>query len=99
MERMDRSGSWCALRPDRAFLAYGFYFGELSFDFCDRIVNDIHGVITLGEEERTATFWEVFRAFDEGEYYHRDNPDEDPVEVYTKPQIAQVVSKPRGWDV
>jgi hypothetical protein len=30
-------------------------------------------------------------AFDEGEYYHNNNRDEDPIEVYTRPMIARIV--------
>ena len=33
-------------------------------------------------------FWQVYLAFDEGEYYHGDNRDEDPVEAYTRPLVA-----------
>ena len=36
-------------------------------------------------------FGKVYFAFDEGEYYHGNNRDEDPLEVYTRPRIARVV--------
>lgn len=75
------------------FLARGFHIGELPFDFCDRIVNDIHGVITFAGEFRPEIYWKTYLAFDEGEYYHNDHPEEDPVELYTKPQIACIVAK------
>jgi hypothetical protein len=73
------------------YLARGFYDLELTFTFCDAIVTDIHGVITGANEERPDLFWSVFLVFDEGEYYHKNNRDEDPVEVYTRPQIAQII--------
>ena len=74
------------------YLARGFNSSELSFEFCDAIVNDVHGVITFADEERPDLFWKVYLAFDEGEYYHGGNREQDPVEVYTRPQIAQIVS-------
>jgi hypothetical protein len=74
------------------YLARGFNCSELSFEFCDAIVNDLHGVITFADEPRPDLFWKVYLAFDEGEYYHGNNREQDPVEVYTRPQIAQIVS-------
>jgi hypothetical protein len=77
-------------------VACGFHKNELDFTLCDAIVNDLHGVITLSDESRPALFWRVFLAFDEGEYYHDNNRDEDPKEVYTRPQIATIVDDFRG---
>ena len=73
-------------------LARGFNCSELSFKFCDAIVNDVHRVITFADEDRPDLFWRVYLAFDEGEYYHRENREQDPVAEYTRPQIAQIVS-------
>lgn len=72
------------------YLARGFNCSELSFEFCDAIANDVHGVITFADEDRPDLFWKVYLAFDEGENYHGDNREQDPVEVYTRPQIAIV---------
>jgi hypothetical protein len=74
-------------------LARGFHNGELPFDLCDRIVNDILVVITYADECRPEIYWETFLAFDAGEYYHDNNREEDPVEAYTKPRIACIVAK------
>lgn len=73
-------------------LALGFHNSELTFTFCDAIVNDIHRIITFAGEDRPDLFWKVFLAFDNGEYRHRDNPDADSVAVYTQPMIAQIVA-------
>ncbi|MGI9074437.1 MAG: hypothetical protein ACR2JB_24695 [Bryobacteraceae bacterium] len=70
------------------YLPSCFHSSELDFESCDAIVNDIHGVITFADESRPDLFWAVYLAFDEGEYYHRDQLGEDPVEVYTRPMIA-----------
>jgi hypothetical protein len=74
------------------YLARGFHSSELPFAFCDAVVNDISGVITSADENRPELFWEVYLAFDEGEYYHNNKRDEDPVEVYTRPRIARIVA-------
>ena len=74
------------------YLAQGFNNSTLPFEFCDAIVNDIHAAITFADEDRPDLFWGVYLAFDEGEYYHGNNRDEDPVEVYTRPMIARIVS-------
>jgi hypothetical protein len=76
-------------------LARGFHASELTFAFCDAVVNDLHGVITFANELRPGLFWEVFLAFDEGEYYHGNNRDEDPAEIYTRPLIAHIINAAR----
>ena len=71
-----------------ARLAFGFHASEVSFSFCDAVVNDIHAVISLCNENRPNLFWEVFLAFDAGEFYPASDRDRDPVDTYTRPQIA-----------
>jgi hypothetical protein len=73
------------------FLARGFHASELTFAFCDAVINDLFGVITSTNEYRSDFFWAVYLAFDEGEYYHGNNRDEDPEEVYTRPMISCVL--------
>jgi hypothetical protein len=75
------------------YLARGFYRSKLEFTFCDGIVNDVHAVITKADERRPELFWEVFLAFDAGEFYRNNDRSRDPVEVYTRPLIAKVVEK------
>ena len=72
-------------------VARGYHENDLDFTLCDAIVNQIHAVIISSDESRPSLFWRVFDAFDEGEYYHDDDRDEDPEEVYTRPQIARIV--------
>ena len=75
------------------YLARGFHSSELTFDFCYWIANDLFGIITSGaESDWSEGFYEVYCAFDEGEYNHRGNPDEDPIEVNTRPSIARIVA-------
>ncbi|MGC8549270.1 MAG: hypothetical protein ACP5M4_06175 [Acidobacteriaceae bacterium] len=77
-------------------LALGFNTSELSFEFCDAVVNDLSVTVTSTSGPRPQLFWEVYSAFDEGEYYHGNNRDEDPVEVYTRPMVARIAEKNHG---
>jgi hypothetical protein len=101
---VSRWSEWTALDRGKLydqialFLACGFHNGGLPFDFCDRVVNDIHAVIINADEFRPEIYWETYLAFDEGEYYHNNNREEDPVELYTKPQIARIVAKHGNFD-
>ncbi len=72
-------------------LALGFNASELSFEFCDAVVNDLFGPVTNTSGPRPQLFWDVYSAFDEGEFYHDNNRNEDPVERYTRPTIARIV--------
>ena len=52
-------------------LARGFHASELTFEFCDAVMNGIHDHIANADERRPELFWNVCVAFDEGEY-HRE---------------------------
>ena len=75
-------------------LAEGFQQGRYTFDFCDPVVNVLIGsldVYHFGDESWPKFLWEVYLAFDAGEYYR--HPDEDPVETYARPRIAELVAQ------
>ncbi len=77
-------------------LAEGFHRRELTFEFCDAVMNDVFSVAVAAIDEWgewKETFWSVYLAFDEGEYCHNQNHAEDPVETYTRPMIAEIVAK------
>lgn len=85
-------GSRSLLYDQIAFcLACSFNAAELTFDFCDLVINDLCGAIDLVTERPPDLFWKIYLAFDEGEYYHGNNREEDPVEVYTRPMIASII--------
>jgi hypothetical protein len=72
-------------------LATGFQSKAFDFGFCDQIVNELHNVITVQNENRPELFWDVYLAFDAGEYYHDNDRSIDPVEAFTRPRIAEIV--------
>jgi len=81
-----------------AELAAGFGDSRLSYDLCDAVVNALFAWITTDKDHRTipASFWEVFNAFDEGEYRHPGDADDvDPSEKYTRTQIRDFLSRTR----
>jgi hypothetical protein len=90
----DLLGESRAVLYDRiaTYLARGFNNLELPFGFCDAVVNGIFAVSISAYEGQPKLFWEVYLAFDEGEYYHDDKRDEDPVELYTRPEISRIVT-------
>jgi hypothetical protein len=74
-------------------LAFGFHNDSFDFGFCDQVVNDLHAVISVQNEDRPELFWNVFLAFDAGEFYPNRDRSVDPVEAFTRPQIAEIVRK------
>jgi hypothetical protein len=77
-------------------LAHGYHERQFSFTFCDAIVNDIFRMRIDTKQpglEEPELFWNVFLAFDEGEYFHSENLDDDPEEEHTRPMIADIVAK------
>jgi hypothetical protein len=68
-------------------LAFGFNSNALDFGFCDQVLNELHAI---RDEVRSELFWSIFLAFDAGEFYHDGNRSIDPVEAYTRPEIAQI---------
>jgi hypothetical protein len=87
VERWVAASGWSRSRlfdEIAARLALGFNGSELSFEFCDAVVNDLFGPVTNTSGLRPMVFWEVNSAFDEGEYYHDNNREEDSVDLYTR---------------
>jgi roadblock/LC7 domain-containing protein len=57
--------------------------------FCDYVADNM---MPLSEWNLTDFAWSVFLAFDNGEFYHReDSRDADPVEKYTRPLSRQAL--------
>jgi hypothetical protein len=63
------------------YLAHAFHEQRFPFIFCDAIVNDIAGMIFSSQQELPDLFWDVFLAFDAGEYSRSRNRNENPVEI------------------
>jgi hypothetical protein len=93
---------WCAARvvsrrqlfdEIAKSLALGYQSSELSFEFCDAVVNDLLSPVTNTDGPKPELFWEVYSAFDEDEHYHGNDREKDPVETYTRPMISRIVEE------
>jgi hypothetical protein len=79
-------------------LAFAFIEGELSFEFCDAVINDLNGIVMRGLTANANAplpplFWETYLAFDAGEFYPNNDRSIDPVERFTRPQLTQILQK------
>lgn len=81
------------------FVAVKYAAGTMSFEEADTIMNAAFGVSATeefwAENERTIppAMYEVYEAFDAGEYYHHDDSrDVDPELKYTKPLIEKFLA-------
>ncbi|CAB3760025.1 hypothetical protein GQ57_30515 [Burkholderia sp. MSh2] len=78
-------------------LARGYHRGQLPYAFCDEVVNLLVGRLyadaLVDRDTWPALFWEVYLAFDAGEYFRPGERDIDPVEKYTRPLIEEIVGK------
>lgn len=74
-------------------LAHGYHMDELPFGFCDAVVNDLFRCIVLSHGVQFPNlFWDVFQAFDGGEFHRSSAKDDDPEAEFTRPMIAQIVA-------
>lgn len=79
-----------------AELARGYHERRYSFDFCDRVVNDLYGPMIIKRCNEPSPPWpdifsRVFEAFDAGEFHRRADMSDDPVADFTDPLIAEIV--------
>ena len=65
-------------------VAESFQCGDLTFSAGDAVANRLWA---LSESSLAGRARAVFLAFDEGEYYHTADRSDDPVQLYTRPQI------------
>lgn len=94
----DRQAEIAALNDIAASLALGYHRRELSWQFCDNLINSlwgdlIHCIDQYPEGEWPTLFSDVYDAFDAGEFLREGKQDENPMEVYTRPEIARIVEE------
>ena len=71
--------------------------GELTFDTADAIVNALN-LLPLGFESpavasRPALFWEIYLAFDSGEFHRTRDRSDNPVAEHTVPAIQALLAR------
>ena len=70
----------------------------LDYEFCDFLINEAWSewmFTFLEQNENTipVDFYEVYEAFDAGEYYRTKDKSDDPVADHTNPQIKQFLER------
>lgn len=80
-------------------LAKGYQSGRYNYEFGDGAANWLFGFMTdevfLSSNNNTlpSPAYDVYLAFDEGEYHHQGDPDDVVAELkYTKPRINEILS-------
>lgn len=80
-------------------LVRGYHQGRLAFDFCDGVTNGLYAALIEGLSRQPQPpwpdlFYDVFLAFDAGEYpHHGDDAAVDPIEKYTKPLVQEIFAR------
>jgi len=75
-------------------IAKGYHRGELSFSFCDGVMNDLWSGVQQGfgpgNNAMPKPFFKIYEAFDAGEYHRKDDKSDDPVADFTDPAITEL---------
>jgi len=79
-------------------VAQRFDNGSLSYAICDAIMNDLWNLALddlddLDAQQLPEPFYQIYEAFDAGEYHRRSNKAEDPVAEFTQPMITEILRK------
>ena len=95
---------WSSGNPTLAFqdalalaVARAYHAGRLSYTICDEVMNDLYWIVISGRPMRLPPLlYEVFEAFDAGEFHRRRDKTDDPVAEHTDPWIAEIVMRYSG---
>lgn len=72
-------------------LAYLYHHGRLNYEFCDILINAAYGEWIDHHDTSKVyfppIFWQVYEAFDAGEYHRKDDKSDDPIAEHTDPMI------------
>lgn len=78
-------------------IAKGYHRRELSYTFCDGVMNDLWSGVQegfgLGNNEVPEPFYQIYDAFDAGEYHRKLDKSHDPVAEFTDPAIAELATR------
>jgi len=73
-------------------LAKLYYARKIDYLFGDIIANDVSAYmisfVHRNENLWAHKFWEVYEAFDAGEYYRTEDKKDDPIKEHTDPMIS-----------
>lgn len=73
-------------------VARRYALGSIDYATGDKAMNCLYSYAFLQENRLPSPMYEVYLAFDEGEYVHRgDSKDVEPEAKYTRPMIAKIL--------
>ena len=78
-------------------IARSYQDRSISYEIADSIMNDLWGVVIDRSFQKKSAipspFYEVYEAFDAGEYHRRPDASDDPVADHTDPLIAELLER------
>lgn len=76
-------------------IARHYQEGLLTYGFCDRVMNDLWNAVQAGftndNNSVPEPFFQIYEAFDAGEYHRAKDKSDDPVADFTDPLIANLL--------
>ncbi len=98
-DEVERFMAESSLSPGQFFdafarrVAHQYWSEKLAFEIADAAMNSLHSYALGQYDVRLPGYaWEVFLAFDQGEFHHREDDDSVcPEEKYTKTEIHSIV--------
>ncbi|MEI2299754.1 hypothetical protein [Ensifer sp. MJa1] len=82
-------------------IARKYHHGALTYRFCDGVMNDLWSAVQAGFGSGHNTLpqpvYEVYEAFDAGEYHRAEDGSDDPIADFTDPHIADLVGSFGSW--
>jgi len=78
-------------------IAKAYHRRELSYTFCDGVMNDLWSGVEKGfgpgNNQVPEPFYDIYCAFDTGEFYRKSDKSDDPVAEFTDPAIAELATR------
>lgn len=78
-------------------VARKYHQRQLTYNFCDGLMNDLWSAVQAGfassGNRAPEPFYEVYEAFDAGEFHRAKDKSDDPVADFTDPLIADLMSR------
>ena len=78
-------------------IARSYQDQSVSYEIADCIMNDLWGIVIdraiAKEADIPSPFYEIFDAFEAGEYHRRPDGSDDPVADHTNPLIAELLER------
>ncbi|WP_166417544.1 hypothetical protein [Cochlodiniinecator piscidefendens] len=82
-----------ALHEIAITVAKNYHDQSINYDTADRIMNCLWPIFLAKTTDLPPPFWDIFQAFDAGEFHRNADKSDDPVKEYTDPMITQIIAR------